>query len=433
MKISLIGFMGSGKTTVAELLADRLALKWIEIDQLVEKRAGSSIAKLIEQRGEEEFRHLESEVVQAQDGVTGAVISCGGGVVGSEKNLAPLKTLSGIIVSLETKFESIQKRLAHDFNRPLFRDKIKARQLFDLRCEIYKRWSDIQVSTDDKTPEQVSSEVIYKLFKSLQTSKLNLVIGDPIAHSLTPKLHSEVYRDLGIHEQFLMLPLKVNESLLAQTIKKVRELSVSGLAVTMPLKVRIAPLLDELDTHAKTIGAVNTVVNREGKLVGFNTDWLGVRDPLLSAVNLKDAKVLVLGAGGAAQAACYGVQEAGAHVALTNRSAELGERVAQQFGVQFRLMSELTTLQDFDVIINCTAAGMGSSTESPIDCSLLSPQQLVFETIYSPRETTLLKAAKSIGCRVIDGLEMFVHQAAAQIELHTGKRPQLEMMRAVLQ
>jgi shikimate dehydrogenase len=262
-------------------------------------------------------------------------------------------------------------------------------------------------------------------------TSLCLIIGDPVAHSLTPRMHNAAYAAAAL--DYCMAAAPVTDDQLADAIVGVRALSIRGLSVTMPHKVAICRLLDMLDPVAGAIGAVNTVVNSSGYLKGFNTDWLGILRPLERRLSLKGARVAVLGAGGAAQAAVYACHQSKAQVTVLNRSADKAKLVAGPYQYAWGELSATVDVGMYDVIINTTSVGMKDLIhQSPIAASQLSKQQLVFETIYAPRETVLLQNARSVGCSIITGDEMFLEQGAAQFELHTGQPAPREAMQLAL-
>lgn len=270
-----------------------------------------------------------------------------------------------------------------------------------------------------------------KLGSISSSTALCLVIGDPVLHSLSPRIHNAGYGSLGL--DFIMTASQVHGSNLANAIRGVRALSIQGLSVTMPHKVAICSLLDEMDQVAQTIGAVNTVVNTNGYLKGYNTDWLGILRPLKKRLSLHKKRVVILGAGGAAQAAAYACSNAGSQVTILNRTASKAQRLAGTYNASFGELASTLDLKDFEVVINTTALGMGVlEGQSPLEAHQLARHQLVFETIYAPRETALVRQALSEGCPVIYGDEMFLEQALAQFELHTKHAAPRAVMQAIL-
>jgi len=213
----------------------------------------------------------------------------------------------------------------------------------------------------------------------------------------------------------------------------VKEIPIHGLAITMPHKQAILSHLDNADPYTTKIGACNTIVrSADGKLYGFNTDTSGVVRPLEQRIALTDAKILVLGAGGAARAAVFGLKDRSAQVFILNRHTEKGQKLARQAKVRTVKRPDLKKL-DFDVIVNATPVGMGNTRESPLNADEIRAKY-VFDMVYDPAETRLLELAKERGAEVIPGSEMFVHQAARQFEIWTGKpAPREDMLKIVSQ
>jgi 3-dehydroquinate dehydratase/shikimate dehydrogenase len=253
------------------------------------------------------------------------------------------------------------------------------------------------------------------------------VAGDPVAHSLSPQMLNAAFRRENHNGVYLPLLTKKLDDLL----QCARNLPIHGFSVTMPYKQEIVPHLDNTDEITAKIGACNTVVrSQDGKLYGFNTDVAGIVRPLEQRMNLQGAKVLVLGAGGAARAAVFGLKTRGAEVTVYNRTAPTAQKLARQAGAKSIARSNLAKAQ-FDVIIHATPVGMDGKN------SLLEAKELnaryLFEMVYSPAETPLVKIARAKGMQIIPGSEMFVHQGARQFEIWTGKpAPVEEMHRVVL-
>jgi len=231
----------------------------------------------------------------------------------------------------------------------------------------------------------------------------------------------------NVNGVFLALHAKSLKDLLAC----IRDIPIHGLAITMPYKEAILRYLDNTDPYTTKIGACNTVVrSQDGKLYGFNTDTSGVVRPLEQRMTLNDARILVLGAGGAARAAVFGLKDRGARIFILNRSLAAAHKLARQAKARTIKRSDLKRL-DFDVIINATPVGMGNTRESPLNENEINARY-VFDMIYDPAETRLMKLAKERGAEVIPGIEMLVHQAARQFEIWTGKpAPWDDMLRVV--
>ncbi|HEV2730140.1 MAG TPA: shikimate dehydrogenase, partial [Terriglobales bacterium] len=253
------------------------------------------------------------------------------------------------------------------------------------------------------------------------------VAGDPVSHSLSPVIMNAALRRENVNGVFLALHAKTLKDLLAC----VRDIPIHGLSITMPYKQAIVRFLDNTDSHTTKIGACNTVVRaQDGKLYGFNTDSAGVVRPLEQRITLDKSKILVLGAGGAARAAVYGLKERGAEVYILNRTAGPAQKLARSARARMVKRADLKK-HTFDVIINATPVGMGNTRESPLHENEIQARY-VFDMIYDPVETRLMKYGKARGAQVIPGIEMFVHQAARQFEIWTGKpAPWDDMLRVV--
>lgn len=288
-------------------------------------------------------------------------------------------------------------------------------------------------STNEATaPGQVTAQELRNVYRIEQVdaaTRVYGVVGDPIAHSLSPAIMNGAFRRENVNAVFLALHAKTLKDLLTC----VREIPIHGVSVTMPYKESILQYLDNTDSHSAKIGACNTVVRaQDGKLYGFNTDTAGVIRPLERRLNtLEGARILVLGAGGAARAAVFGLKERGSEVYILNRSAGPAKKLAHQARARMMKRPDLKKMA-FDVIINATPVGLGNTRESPLGEKEINARY-VFDMVYDPAETRLLKLAKERGAQVIPGIEMFVHQAARQFEIWTGKpAPWDEMLRVVL-
>jgi 3-dehydroquinate dehydratase/shikimate dehydrogenase len=284
----------------------------------------------------------------------------------------------------------------------------------------------------ETAPGQVSAHTLKSLFRMVKLNaetRIFGVAGNPIAHSLSPLLHNTAFRREGVNAVLLPLKVRALSDLLALTL----ELPLCGVAVTMPLKREILPHLAHMDPLTEKIGACNTLrVAADGKLYGFNTDVAGVVRPLEKRIKLRGARVGVLGAGGAARAAVFGLVDQGAEVFIINRTHEHAVSLAKAARASALKHQQLAS-QRFDVLVNSTPCGMaGSSQPLPLAETELNAG-LVFDMVYNPLETPLLKLAKSRGIPVINGLEMFVQQGARQFEIWTGKtQAETEILQIVL-
>jgi 3-dehydroquinate dehydratase / shikimate dehydrogenase len=285
---------------------------------------------------------------------------------------------------------------------------------------------------EETAPGQVTAQELRSVYRIEQVdaaTRVYGVAGDPVAHSLSPAIMNAAFRRENVNAVYLTLHAKTLKDLLTC----VREIPIHGVSITMPYKEVILPYLDNTDSHTTKIGACNTVVRaQDGKLYGFNTDTSGVVRPLERRLStLQDAKILVLGAGGAARAAVFGLKERGAEVFILNRSAAAAQKLARRAHARSVKRADLKKYS-FDVIINATPVGMGNSRETPLQEKEINARY-VFDMIYDPPETRLLQLAKERGAQIIPGIEMFVHQAARQFEIWTGKpAPQDDMLQVVM-
>jgi 3-dehydroquinate dehydratase/shikimate dehydrogenase len=288
------------------------------------------------------------------------------------------------------------------------------------------------VAGEETAPGQITAQDlrnVYRIENVDVATRVYGVVGAPIAHSLSPAIMNAAFRRENVNAVYLGLHAKTLKDLLTC----VREIPIHGISVTMPYKEAILPHLDNTDAHTTKIGACNTVVRaQDGKLYGFNTDAVGIVRPLERRLNtLEGARILVIGAGGAARAAVFGLKERGSEVYILNRSAAPAKKLAHQARARIVKRPDLKKLA-FDVIINATPVGMGNLRESPLQEQEINARY-VFDMIYDPPETRFLKLAKERGAQAIPGIEMFVHQAARQFEIWTGKpAPWDEMLRVVL-
>ena len=282
-------------------------------------------------------------------------------------------------------------------------------------------------------PGQVTARILQELYRIENidpATRIYGVAGDPIDSSLSPLMLNTALRRETVNGVYL--PLLTHDA--KDLFRLARELPLAGFSVTMPLKQAVVPFLERTDPLSTRIGAVNTVLRGvDGRFYGFNTDVAGILTPLERRLKLRDARVLVLGAGGAARAAVFSCAERGASVFILNRTPEAAVKLARQAGAKAVTRESLPRLPAFDVVINATPAGMrGNETDLPIAVEQLHTR-LIFDLVYNPIETPLLREARACGMETISGVEMFVHQGARQFEIWTGKpAPAEEMLRVVL-
>ncbi len=270
---------------------------------------------------------------------------------------------------------------------------------------------------------------LYHIEQIDKATRVYGVAGNPIAHSLSPLMQNTAFHRERINAVYLPLKTETLEDLLTLA----RELPLSGISVTMPLKQKVLGALANVDPLTAKLGACNTIrMGADGKLYGFNTDVAGIVRPLEKRIPVKGARVLVLGAGGAALAAVYGLVDKGAQVSIWSRKDAAAEELAKKASCVHVTRKEIAATE-FDVLINATPCGMhGNPHPLPLESDEWHAK-LVFDLVYNPLDTPLLKVARERGIATIQGFEMFVYQGARQFEIWTGKpAPEAEMLRTVL-
>lgn len=266
------------------------------------------------------------------------------------------------------------------------------------------------------------------------------VFGDPIGHSKSPLMLNRAFRETGINAAYAAFHIKPGT--LKDAVNGVRALNFRGVNVTIPYKVEVMDYLDEIDEGARAIGAVNTIVNDNGRLKGYNTDGIGYVRSLKeeTGIDLSGRKVLMLGAGGAARAIVYALaKEGAAQIVIANRTEERAVELAADMSVYTDVKGIGTGAagayaREADLVINTTSAGMFPKVEElPMDPADLHAGLLVSDLIYNPRHTRLLKEAESVGARIHGGLGMFIYQGAYAFEYWTGRPAPAEVMREAVE
>jgi shikimate dehydrogenase len=266
------------------------------------------------------------------------------------------------------------------------------------------------------------------------------IIGDPIGHTMSPAMHNAAFKSLGLN--YVYVPFKVKSMELRKAIEGIRGLNLRGVNVTIPHKVAVIQLLDKLDPLAERIGAVNTIVNDEGILTGYNTDATGFLQTLHDRnIEPAEKKVLLLGAGGAARAIGHILTREKARVTILNRKQELSwaedlaARLSRNYKTEVKAL-ELTpenlkkAISNAEILVNATSLGMSPEIDAtPVPAELLRADLTVFDVVYNPLQTRLLREAKAAGAKTIDGLEMLVQQGAVSFEIWTSVKPPVDVMR----
>jgi shikimate dehydrogenase len=279
-----------------------------------------------------------------------------------------------------------------------------------------------------------------KEFITSAKTKVCGLIGDPVEHSMSPVMHNAAFRELGL--DYLYVPFRVKKEEIGKAIDGMRALNLRGLNITIPHKVAVIPLLDELDPLAEKIGAVNTIVNNDGVLRGYNTDASGLLQSMwTNGIEPRDKNIVIIGAGGASRAVTFILADKKARLVILNRiqeldwAKELASRITQTFRQKIEAL-ELTrenlakVLNKADILLNATNAGMSPNTEeTPVDADLLRPELVVYDIVYNPSKTRLLREAEMINAKTIGGLDMLTWQGALAFQMWTGRKAPVELMK----
>jgi shikimate dehydrogenase len=448
-RIVLCGFRGTGKTEIGKVIADRLHLGFIDTDNLIEQSTGRSIPAIFHEEGEERFRAVERDVIASlpkQD----AVVSSGGGAVIDPSNVERLRADS-VLVLLVADIDTIEERLKRKPRPPLTNLPLheEIAELMERRRQNYYAAADFCIDTSETTAQAAAEKIIGILGNGTNTlrqreiamaffktgripapelgaleamltssgrdplTRLTGIAGYPCAHSKSPPLFNRLFARYALNYHYTWF----EDPEIDEIMEVARSLDAKGLSVTIPFKQDVMEYLDEVDEHAaRQIGAVNTVVFACGSAIGYNTDWIGVRKPLVS---LKGATAVLLGAGGAAAGAAYALTDLDMKVTILNRTPEKAKALAERFGCAWGPWEDFDTIRP-DLVVNATPLGMHPDDHSPLSDNQLNKNMTVFDLVYTPPETPLIEQARRIGCKTITGTEMFVEQAREQFYLFFG-------------
>ena len=285
-----------------------------------------------------------------------------------------------------------------------------------LAAKLRNRWT---YAGDGVAPGQLPAERLLHDFRFRRVAcgaALYGVAGNPVSHSLSPVMHNAGFAELGIDAVYVPLEASSADDFVAFA----RGAGLAGASVTAPFKVALMSAVDEVEPLARRVGAINTIVVRDGRWIGANTDVEGFLAPLRGRIAVRGTRASVLGAGGAARGVAIALADEGAAVTICARRTEEARRIADLVGG--RVGEFPPRAGSWDVLINATPAGTGPGGENPIAGAALDGE-MVFDLVYSPPETRLLADARAAGCLTIGGLEMLVAQAERQFELWTGHRP----------
>lgn len=442
-RIVLIGMRGAGKSTVGRRLAWGLSVPFYDTDRMIEKQAGMKIPEIFGTYGEAGFRQCEREVIAALGGED-AVIATGGGVVLDPQNVLALRRGSTVIY-LQAPVSVLAARVTGS-DRPSLTGAPPAEELGDLldqRAPLYRAAADYCIDSGTAGPSVTAAMIrdfightmpevhvadafarflretgfpdeAKRVAETGVMPRLCAITGHPCRHSKSPALYNALFARYGLDYRYLML----ESPDIGVVIGHMKAMKLKGLSVTIPHKETVIPFLDELDTDAAAIGAVNTVVQCGGLLYGSNTDWIGVRDPLMET---EGSRAVVLGAGGAAAAAVYALIDLGFAVTVLNRTSSRSAALADRFGCEAGVLDDFYRIKP-DIVVNATPVGMEGVGGSLLTPGQLGPDMTVFDLVYTPRITPLLSYAGAAGARVISGEEMFISQACEQFRRFTGIR-----------
>lgn len=263
-------------------------------------------------------------------------------------------------------------------------------------------------------------------------TKITGIFGYPVEHTLSPAMHNAAFKALGL--DYCYVPFPVHPDYLKDAVKAIRALNLCGVNVTVPHKEKVMALLDEINEEASFIGAVNTIVNSEGRLIGYNTDGKGFMQSLIeSGISVEGKDILIIGAGGASRAISYYLSQKTKTLYLYNRNKNRAEKLVhdlKKIRNNVTLIENISSIERFHIITNATPLGLKKEDPLPFDTSLLRAEQTVCDLIY--KKTRLLEEASKKGCATLDGLGMLLWQGLFAFELWTGKKPQVEVMRNAL-
>ena len=288
----------------------------------------------------------------------------------------------------------------------------------------------------ESAPGQLTVDELSKIyhFKNInKETKLYGIIGNPVSHSMSPIIHNASFTEKGLNNVYV--PLKVSN--IGTFIKEYRKTDFQGFSVTIPHKESVLPFLDDIEHTAEKIGAINTIVKQDGKLTGYNTDCMAAITGLECGLEengdtLNNKKVSIIGAGGAARAIAFGLKEKGCDITIYNRTIERAKKLSNDVKCRSERFEEIDNL-DSDILINTTPIGMFPEVNrTPVPENVLKEGMIVFDAVYNPIETKLLRDARERGCHTVNGLTMFINQAAEQFRLWTNIDPPVELMNDVV-
>lgn len=427
--IILIGLPGSGKTTLGMRLSKQTGLEFIDLDEHITATSGTSINDIFAQHGEPYFRDLETRVLTEALKRDKCIIATGGGIVLRDENVKLMRQ-NGLVVFNDRPVENITSDIKIG-SRPLLKDGVeKLMELDKQRREIYLKAAHLILPNNGGLEKAL--EILGVCCGALSCGEYT-VIGDPIGHSLSPPIHNAVFMQVGVSESYGSVHVKPGS--LEAFVAAAKAFGIKGFNITHPHKQDIIPMLDSVNGDAKLCSSVNTVVNVDGKLHGYNTDMQGLNLSLRGAGHsYTGRRLMLLGAGGAAAAvALKAATEGVAEMYILNRnlyrSSELAETVEARTGFKaaalgFSEQELITTAKQCDLVINSTPLGMSgkdSDFESLEFLKYLDKKTLVCDLIYNPPKTKLLLQSEKLGLDTLNGLGMLIYQAILADEFYIDK------------
>ncbi|GHV31122.1 hypothetical protein FACS1894167_13010 [Synergistales bacterium] len=434
--IVLIGLSGSGKTTLGRMLAEETGVPVADIDAELEREAGMPIREIFERSGEPFFRDMEARAIRAAvSSENPSVIATGGGAVLRSDNVEALKG-NGFLVFLDRPVELIANDLVYDKSRPLIQGAEKVYEMERRRRALYLEAADYVLKNTGGLEEALAEleSLLDTMRRQMPEGCRYAVIGNPIAHTLSPAIHGAVFEAIGVSERYGAA--RISSRRLPRFADYARASGMRGFNVTIPHKHNIIALLDEVEEDAELCGAVNTVViGKDGRMSGFNTDMGGLLASLRDAgVDYRGRNVLIIGAGGAARAIAFKAAREGAPeiTILARRPEQAGDIASAARGLFQAVIhtgdmspaSMRAAARSADILINATPLGMsgiGADFSSLEFLEALPQSAFVCDVIYKPEETELLRAARELGHGTQNGLGMLIYQALLADELFLGR------------
>jgi len=246
------------------------------------------------------------------------------------------------------------------------------------------------------------------------------IIGSPVEHSLSPFLHEWVFKSLHIQAEYEKI--KIEKQGLSHIIQKIKNGQLDGINVTIPHKENIMKFLDDVNPRAETIGSVNCIIKSNSRIIGNNTDWFGFSQALkASQITISGKEVIVLGSGGTGKSILFSLKQMGVgKIILINRTFQNAQELEDEIVIPYPQEKTESLIKNDSIIINTTPVGM-QTNQAPFDLGLLHQNQILIDVIYTPLETPFLKLGNKIGAITLNGLDMFIHQGLASLDLWFGE------------